>query len=93
MKKLFFVVALLVSVQAFAVDMRAVRGSTGFVELGDSYSKLKDVLGNPESSFEHSIKDTRGRPYPATTYIYKVDNANYTITIVDGRVYKINWER
>ncbi|OTG88971.1 hypothetical protein [Acinetobacter sp. ANC 3813] len=91
MKKLVLILALCMSAQAFAVDMRALRGSNGFVELGDSYSKLRDVLGRPESSFEHNIRDGRGRPYPATTYKYRVDNANYAITIVDGRVYRIDW--
>jgi hypothetical protein len=92
-KKFVLILALCMSAQAFAVEMQAVRGSYGFVELGDSYSRLRDVLGNPESSYEHTIRDGRGRAHPATTYKYKVENAYYAITIVDGNIYKIDWER
>ncbi|RKG46180.1 hypothetical protein D7V64_17490 [Acinetobacter cumulans] len=93
MKKLVLILALCMSTQVFAVDIRSVRGSSGFVELGDSYSKLRDVLGQAESSFEHTVRDGRGRPYPATTYKYRIGSSNYAITIVDGRVYRIDWER
>lgn len=92
-KKLVLILALCMSAQAFAVVVSSVRGSYGFVEVGDSYGKLRDILGRAESSYEHNVRDERGRPHPATTYKYRVDNANYSITVVDGRVYRIDWER
>ena len=92
-KKLLLVLSIFMSFQAFAVDMQSIRGNFGFVELGDSYSKMQDVLGHPESSYEHTIRDARGRAHPAITYKYKVDNSYYAITIVDGNIYTIDWER
>jgi len=93
MKKFIYVLSLLLSVQAFAVSVDSVRGSYGFVELSDSYSKMIDVLGEPKSSFKHIIHDRKGWPHAAITYLYPLDNVKYEITIVDGKIYSINWER
>ncbi|WP_180182804.1 hypothetical protein [Acinetobacter sp. YH01020] len=93
MKKLVLILALIMSAQAFAVDMRALRGSNGFVELGNSEARLKDVLGQPESVDRQVVHDRNGWPHKGTIYIYKVDGQTYTITVIGGNVYKINWER
>ena len=52
-----------------------------------------DVLGNPESSYNHIVHDRNGWPHKATTYRYTLNNLKYEITIADGAVYSINWER
>lgn len=93
MKKLLLVMALMVSTSAFAVSADSVRGSTGFVERGNSYSKMLDVLGNPDSSYSNIIHDRNGWPHKATSYFYSLNNVKYEITVVDGAVYRINWER
>ncbi|MGD9699463.1 MULTISPECIES: hypothetical protein [Acinetobacter] len=93
MKNIFLVIMLAVCSSAYAVDTNSVRGSTSFVERGSSYSQMLDVLGNPESSYNHVIHDRNGWPHKATSYIYHVDGEKYTITVVDGQIYKINWER
>ncbi|MCL6234020.1 hypothetical protein M5F03_02360 [Acinetobacter sp. ANC 5579] len=93
MKKLVLILALFMSAQAFAVDMRALRGSNGFVELGNSEAKLKDVLGQPESVDTRVVHDRNGWPHKGIIYTYKVDGQLYTITIIGGNVFKINWER
>ena len=69
------------------------RGSFGFVSLNDSHGKMIDVLGDPKTSYKHVIHDRKGWPHAATTYLYHLDNVKYEITIVDGKVYSINWER
>lgn len=78
---------------AYAVSVDSVRGSTAFVERGNSYSKMIDVLGSPESSYRHVIHDRDGWPHKATSYIYQVNGQKYVITVVDGAVYSIDWER
>lgn len=93
MKKLILAIMLTVCTSAFAVSVDSVRGSTGFVERGNSYNKMLDVLGNPDSSYKHIIHDRNGWPHKATSYFYSLNNVRYEITVVDGAVYSINWER
>lgn len=93
MKKLVLAIMLTVCTSAFAVSADSVRGSTGFVERGNSFNKMIDVLGNPESSYSHVIHDRNGWPHKATSYFYSLNNVKYEITVVDGAVYSINWER
>ena len=93
MKKFILVMILAVCSPVYATSADSVRGSTGFVELGNSYSKMIDVLGKPESSYKHVIHDRKGWPHAATTYIYSLNNVTYEITVVDGAVYSIDWER
>lgn len=93
MKKIFLVIILAVCSSAYAVSVDSVRGSYGFVERGNSYSKMLDVLGNPDSSYKHIIHDRDGWPHKATSYFYSLNNVKYEITVVDGAVYSINWER
>ncbi|MBE9400949.1 hypothetical protein IQR32_06215 [Acinetobacter albensis] len=93
MKKIILALALSISASAFAVSVDSVRGGYGFVERGHSYSKMIDVLGNPDSSYSHIIHDRNGWPHKAVTYSYSLNNARYEITVVDGAVYSINWER
>ncbi|TCB71571.1 hypothetical protein E0H88_03885 [Acinetobacter sp. ANC 4216] len=93
MKKIFLVIILAVCSSSYAVSVDSVRGSYGFVERGNSYSKMLDVLGNPDSSYKHIIHDRDGWPHKATSYFYSLNNVKYEITVVDGAVYSINWER
>ena len=93
MKIIILAITLALCSSVYAVSVDSVRGSFGFVSLNDSHSKMIDVLGNPESSYKHVIHDRKGWPHKATTYLYPLDNVKYEITIVDGKVYSINWER
>lgn len=93
MKKVILAMMLAVCSSAYAVSADSVRGSTGFVERGNSYGKMIDVLGNPDSSYSHIIHDRNGWPHKAITYSYSLNNVKYEITVVDGAVYSINWER
>ena len=93
MKIIILAILLTLSSTVFATSVDSVRGSFGFVSLNDSHNKMIDVLGNPKSSYSHVIHDRKGWPHKATTYLYPLDNVKYEITIVDGKVYSINWER
>ena len=93
MRIITLAILLTLSSPAFATSVDSVRGSFGFVSLNDSHSKMIDVLGDPKSSYSHVIHDRKGWPHKATTYLYPLDNVKYEITIVDGKVYSINWER
>ena len=92
MKKIILALALSISASAFAVSVDSVRGSYGFVEKGHTYSKMIDVLGNPQHSHSHVIHDRQGWPHKAITYNYVIGNARYEITVVAGQVYSINRE-
>lgn len=93
MKYLLLVLALGVGPSVYAVEVSFLRGSTSYVELGSNYGRMIDVLGDPESSYNHIIHDRKGWPHKATSYRYNVNGQNYTIIVVDGRIYKIEWER
>lgn len=93
MKKLLLTIALMVSSVAFAVEVGSVRGSTSYVKPGFSLGQMYDVFGEPESSYHHVIHDRKGWSHKATSYRYTVNGQNYTITVVDGQIYKIEWER
>ncbi|SDY60693.1 hypothetical protein [Acinetobacter kyonggiensis] len=93
MKIIILAILLTLSSTVFATSVDSVRGSFGFVSLNDSHNKMIDVLGDPKSSYSHVIHDRKGWPHKATTYLYPLDSVKYEITIVDGKVYSINWER
>lgn len=93
MKIIILAILLTLSSTVFATSVDSVRGSFGFVSLNDSHNKMIDVLGDPKSSYSHVIHDRKGWPHKATTYLYPLDNVKYEITIVDGKIYSINWER
>ncbi|MFH7347328.1 hypothetical protein L1A45_01615 [Acinetobacter variabilis] len=93
MKKLLLAMALMASSFTFAVEVNSVRGSTSYVKPGSTLGQMYDVLGEPESSYHHVIHDRKGWPHKATSYRYTVNGQNYTITVVDGQIYKIEWER
>lgn len=93
MKKLLLAMALMASSFTFAVEVNSVRGSTSYVKPGSSLGQMFDVLGEPESSYHHVIHDRKGWPHKATSYRYTVNGQKYTIIVVDGQIYKIEWER
>ena len=93
MKIIILAITFALCSSVYAVSVDSVRGSFGFVSLNDSHRKMIDELGNPKSSYSHVIHDRKGWPHKATTYLYPLDNVKYEITVVDGKIYSINWER
>ena len=88
------VASCMLSTEVYAKEYtNSVRGSYGIVNLGTSYSRMLDVLGQPESSYRHVVYDRNGWPHKAISYFYTINNAKYEITVVDGNVFRISWER
>ncbi|MEN8293776.1 hypothetical protein ABFO59_15090, partial [Acinetobacter radioresistens] len=96
MKKLILAVALGLGVAMSgyaAIQVSSVRGSTEILEVGQSYNRMIDVLGRPESSKDHVVRDRRGWPYAATSYFYTIGTVKYEVTVIDKVVFSISWER
>lgn len=93
MKKLFLVCLLCVSTFVAATEVRSIRTSNDFIELGSSKDSVYQKLGKPNNISHYVLKDRAGWSHAATDLSYKVDNENYVVTIVNGSVYKIEWVR
>ncbi|WP_111860013.1 hypothetical protein [Acinetobacter sp. CFCC 10889] len=93
MKKLFLACLLCVSTLATATEVRSIRTSNDFVEIGNSQAQVQSKLGHPSNVHHYVLRDRQDRPRAATDLSYKVDNENYIVTIVNGSVYKIEWVR
>ena len=93
MKKIILILALCIATQTFAAQVEAVRGKNGIVEIGNSHAIMIDVLGEPLSSYKHTIYEKKEWPKEVTTYRYTIENSKYSITFLNGKVYKIEWDR
>lgn len=93
MKKLLLVSLLCVSTFAAATEVRSIRTSSDFVEIGNSQAQVQSKLGSPSSTNHYVLRDRQDRPRAATDLSYTIDNEKYIITIVNGNVYKIEWVR
>ncbi len=93
MKKLFLACLLCASTFAAATEVRSIRTSNDFVEIGSSQAQVNSKLGNPSSTNHYVLRDKQDRPRAATDLAYTVDNEKYIVTIVNGNVYKIEWVR
>lgn len=95
MKKILFISLLLgfTTVSAYAVDARSIRTSTDMVTYDDSVGSMLSKLGRPESKNEYTSRDARGKLMFLTDYYYTIDNLKYTVTIWEGKVFRIQWER
>lgn len=94
MKKIFLAFLLFASNGAFAgTEVRSIRTSYDFIEIGSSEGDVRSKLGNPQSVYHYVLRDANNRPRAATDLRYTVDNEKYTVIIVNGVVYKIVWER
>ena len=93
MKKLFLAYLLCVSTFAAATEVRSIRTSNDFIEIGNSQAQVQNKLGSPSSTTHYVLRDKQDRPRAATDLAYTVDNEKYIVTIVNGSVYKIEWVR
>ena len=94
MKKLILALVLLTSTAVFAAtDTRAIRTSTDLVSVGDSPNSMIQKLGRPEASNEYTTRDRNGKRLFVVDYYYTINNLKYTITVIDGRISNISWER
>lgn len=93
MKKLLLASLLYISTFAAATEVRSIRTSNDFVEIGNSQAQVQSKLGSPSSTNHYVLRDKQDRPRAATDLSYTVDNEKYIVTIVNGNVYKIEWVR
>ncbi len=95
MKKILIISLLLgfTAVSAHAVDTRSIRTSTDMVSYDDSVGSMMSKLGRPEFKNEYTSRDARGKLMFLTDYYYTIDNLKYTVTIFEGKIYRIQWER
>ena len=94
MKKLLIALALTISSATYAAtDTRAIRTSTDLVSIGDSPNSMIQKLGRPESKNEYTTRDRNGKLLFGVDYYYTINNLKYMITVIDGRISNISWER
>ena len=94
MKKLLIALALTISSATYAAtDTRAIRTSTDVVSVGDSPNSMIQKLGRPEASNEYTTRDRNGKRLFVVDYYYTINNLKYTITVTDGRITNMSWER
>lgn len=93
MKKIILAIALLASAPVFAIEVRSIRTSFEFIEIGSTQAQVQDKLGRSESTHNYVLRDRGNRPRAATDLRYTVNNERYVVTIVNGKVYKIEWVR
>ncbi|QOW46453.1 MULTISPECIES: hypothetical protein [Acinetobacter] len=93
MKNLLLASLLCVSTFAAATEVRSIRTSNDFVEIGNSQAQVQSKLGSPNNVHHYVLRDRQDRPRAATDLSYTVDNEKYIVTIVNGNVYKIEWVR
>ena len=94
MKKLLIALALTISSATYAAtDTRAIRTSTDVVSVGDSPNSMIQKLGRPEASNEYTTRDRNGKRLFVVDYYYTINNLKYTVTVTEGRISKMVWER
>lgn len=94
MKKLLLMAFLAWSSIAYAAtDTRSIRTSTDIVTYGDTTNSMLSKLGRPEDKNEYTTRDRNGKLVFATDYSYSIDGLKYTITVLEGQVFRIVWER
>lgn len=94
MKKNLLAVALLTSAGVYAqTETSAIRTSSDIVERGNSVGTMMSKLGRPSGSYEYITRDANNKITKATEFYYTIDSLKYTITVMNGSIIKIVWER
>ena len=97
MKKfiIFFLLSSFISQDIFArSEARSVRTPIGeIVSIGDSYiNMINKFKENPISTQSYEIKENQTK-YTVYEYVYLIDERYYTISVVNGLVKSISWDR
>lgn len=94
MKKMILALSIVITSGVFAAtETRSIRTSTDLVAYNDSVGSVIQKLGRPESSHEYTMRDRNGRLVIAQDLYYNINNLKYTITILEGKVFRIIWDR
>lgn len=76
-----------------ATQTTSVRTSTDVISVGDSQISMIEKLGQPNYSHEYTTRNNRGYLIFATDYSYSINNLKYTISVANGHIFRISWER
>ena len=93
MKKLLAGLLLVASFSVMAAETRSFRVSGDIVQVGDSIGALLSKAGKPMHQHSYTVDTGRNTSISVTDYVYQIDNEIYTVTVREGRVSKITWER
>ena len=93
MKKLLVGLLLVTSFSVMAAETRSFRVGGDIVQVGDSVGSLVIKAGKPIYQHSYTIDTGNNTSISVTDYIYEVGNEIYTVTVREGRVSKITWER
>lgn len=92
MKKTILGVLLCASSVLMAAETSSFRVNGDIVRVGDSTGQLLSRAGRP--LHQHSYQtEVNGASITATDYIYEVGNEIYTVTVKQGKITKITWDR
>ncbi|WP_240627366.1 DUF2845 domain-containing protein [Acinetobacter sp. SWAC5] len=76
-----------------AAETQSFRVGGDIVQVGDSIGSLLIKAGKPIHQHTYTIDTRNNTSISVTDYVYSVGNEIYTVTIREGRVSKITWER
>ncbi len=93
MKKLLAGLLLVASFSVIATETRSFRVGGDIVQVGDSIGALLSKVGKPMHQHSYTVDTGRNTSISVTDYVYQIDNEIYTVTVREGRVSKITWER
>lgn len=93
MKKLLAGLLLVTSLSVMAVETSSFRVGNDIVQVGDSIGLLLSKAGKPLHQYSYSVDTGGNTTITVSDYIYEIGNEVYTVTVSEGRVSKITWER
>ena len=90
MKRFGFVILLMLSTWVYA-EGQIKRLSYGdvIIRVGDQSHHLISQLGKPISSYTYTTNLGQNKPVKAINYIFQLDDALCTITVIENKVYRI----
>jgi hypothetical protein len=78
---------------ANAAETSSFRVNGDIVSVGDSVGVLFQRAGKPKSSYTYQVDTGRNTTVTATDFYYEIGNEIYTVTVREGKVFNISWER
>ncbi|WP_254202600.1 MULTISPECIES: DUF2845 domain-containing protein [unclassified Acinetobacter] len=84
----------MISTQLYAaVETNCFRIHNDIISVGDSISQMISKAGNPISQHSYMLDTGNNTLITATDLVYQVGNEIYTLSMQEGRVTRIIWDR
>ncbi len=93
MKKLLIALLFASSTAVMAAETKSFRVGGDIVRVGDSTGQLLLRAGKPLHQHTYNVDSGNGVSISATDFIYEIGNEVYTVTVKQGKVTKITWDR